>query len=139
MKKTVLFLIFAITLTAGLLACNTLKDIPEDMTASQLLQQGQTCLDNSDYKNAEAYYLATINRYGQDTNTYIEAKYELAHLYIRTRNYSKAYSALDEILELYSYAMTGELPPAYKKLAQIEMNKIPPARQEEFRKESDSY
>ena len=69
MKKTVLFLIFAITLTAGLLACNTLKDIPEDMTASQLLQQGQTCLDNSDYKNAEAYYLATINRYGQDTNT----------------------------------------------------------------------
>ena len=58
---------------------------------------------------------------------------------MKTRNYSKAYSALDEILELYSYAMTGELPPAYKKLAQIEMNKIPPARLEEFRKESDSY
>lgn len=129
MKKTVLSLIFAIfTFSAVFISCATVKEIPEDLTAPQLLQQGQAYLDVSDYKNAEAYFLETIKRYGDDTNTYIEAKYELGHLYIKTKDYEKAYNALDEILELYSYAMAGDLPPAYKKLAQIEMEKIPPAK-----------
>lgn len=133
MKKLVLSFIFAIIIPLAVISCTSLKEIPENLTAPQLLQQGQACLDNSDYKNAEAFYLATIDRYGQDTDIYIEAKYELAHLYIKRKQYEKAYSALDEILELYSYAMTGTLPPAYKKLAQIEMDKIPPAKLEELK------
>lgn len=132
--KKIFILLSAILFSAVFISCTSLKEIPEDLTAPQLLQQGQACLDNSDYKNAEAYYLATIDRYGYDTNTYIEAKYELAHLYIKTKEYNKAYSALDEILELYSYAMAGDLPPAYKKLAQIEMDKIPAAKLEELQK-----
>ncbi len=135
MKKLVLSFIFAIIIPLTVISCTSLKEIPEDLTAPQLLQQGQACLDNSDYKNAEAFYLATIDRYGQDTDIYIEAKYELAHLYIKTRNYKKAYYALDEILELYDYAMTGELPPAYKKLANIEMGKIPANKIEEYKVE----
>ena len=128
MKKITL-LIFTIAL-AGTLAltavsCRTVKDIPEDLTAPQLLQRGQSCYDNADYKSAEVYYKTTIDRYGDDTNTYIEAKYELAHLYVKRKNYEKAKAALDEILELYDYAPAGSLPPAYKKLAQIEMAKIP--------------
>ena len=106
-------------------ACNSVKEIPQDLTAAQLLQRGQSYYDVADYKNAEACFLETIVRYGDDTNTYIEAKYELAHLYIKTKNYEKARSALEEILELYEYAAAGTLPAAYKKLAQIEMEKIP--------------
>ena len=113
----------ALALTA--VSCRTVKDIPEDLTAPQLLQRGQSCYDNADYKSAEVYYKTTIDRYGDDTNTYIEAKYELAHLYVKRKNYEKAKAALDEILELYDYAPAGSLPPAYKKLAQIEMAKIP--------------
>ena len=128
MKKITL-LICAIALSGALaltaVSCRTVKDIPEDLTASQLLQKGQTCYDNADYKSAEIYYKTTIDRYGDDTTTYIEAKYELAHLYIKKKNYDKARSALDEILELYDYAAAGTIPPAYKKLAQIEMAKIP--------------
>ena len=135
MKKLFVSIIFAIAFSAAVISCNSTKDIPEDLTAPQLLQKGQACLDNSDYKNAEAYFLATIDRYGDNTNTYIEAKYELAHLYVKTRDYRKAYYALDEILEIYSFSMTGDLPAAYKKLAQIEMDKIPSAKLEEFQKE----
>ena len=127
--KKISLLICTIALSGALaftaVSCRTVKDIPEDLTAPQLLQKGQTCYDNADYKSAEAYYLATIDRYGDDTNTYIEAKYELAHLYIKKKNYEKARSALDEILELYEYAPSGSIPPAYKKLANIEMAKIP--------------
>ena len=113
------------------ISCRTVKDIPEDLTAPQLLQRGQSYYANADYKTAEAYYYATIDRYGDNTDTYIEAKYELAHLYVKTKNYEKAQSALEEILELYDYVSAGTLPPAYKKLAQMEMEKIPNRSAEE--------
>lgn len=128
MKKITL-LICAIALSGAAaftaVSCRTVKDIPEDLTAPQLLQRGQSCLDNADYKSAEVYYLTTIDRYGDDTNTYIEAKYELAHLYMKRKKYEKARTALDEILDIYNNAPSGSLPAAYKKLAQIEMAKIP--------------
>ena len=119
----ILTLTAAVTLTAT--SCQSIKEIPEDLTAPQILQRGQSYFDNADYKNAEACYLATIERFGDDTVTYIEAKYELAHLYLKTRNYEKSRMALEEILEIYDYAMVGELPASYKKLAQLDMEKLP--------------
>ena len=133
MKKiSTLICILALTVvTLSLTSCQTVKDIPEDLTAPQILQRGQSYCDAADYKNAEACYLATIDRYGDDTNTYIEAKYELSHLYMKTRNYEKARAGLEEILELYSYAPAGSLPAAYKKLAQLDMEKLPNRSEEE--------
>ena len=128
MKKiTLLICTIALTGAAAFTAvsCRTVKDIPEDLTAPQLLQRGQSCLDHADYKSAEVYYKTTIDRYGDDTNIYIEAKYELAHLYMKRKKYEKARTALDEILDIYNNAPSGSLPAAYKKLAQIEMAKIP--------------
>lgn len=132
MRKIIL-LTSIITLAAAVLftSCQTVKDIPEDLTAPQLLQRGQAYADASDYKNAEACYLATIDRYGDDTNTYIEAEYELAHLYMKMKKYDKARAVLEEILEIYDYATPGSLPAAYKKLAQIDMEKIPNHSEEE--------
>ncbi len=133
--KTTIAIIIA-GLALALTGCNSTKEIPDDLTAPQLLQRGQSSLDSSDYKAAEKYFLKTIEQYGDDTNTYIEAKYELAHLYIKTKRWEKAYDNLSEILELYDYAMAGTLPPAYKKLAQIEMDKIPLAKLEELQNSS---
>ena len=134
MKKITTFiciLTLAITASLSFTSCQTVKDIPQDLTAPQLLQRGQSYFDNADYKNAEACYLATIERFGDNTDTYIEAKYELAHLYVKTKNYDKARAALEEILELYDYAMAGTLPAAYKKLAQMDMEKLPSRSEEE--------
>lgn len=134
MKKNTSFLCFLILAVVSAFyfnSCRTVKDIPEDLTAPQLLQRGQSFYDAADYKTAEAYFLATLDRYGDNTDTYIEAKYELAHLYIKTKNYDKARAALEEVLEIYDYAPAGSLPAAYKKLAQIEMEKIPNRSAEE--------
>ena len=133
-KIAVIILFTALALT--LIGCNSTKNIPDDLSAPQLLQRGQASLDNSDYKTAEKYFLKTIEQYGDDTDSYIEAKYELAHLYIKTKRYDKAYDNLSEILELYDYAIAGSLPAAYKKLAQIEMDKIPSAKLEELQNSS---
>lgn len=131
--RKIIVLLSIIAMAGGVLftSCQTLKDIPEDLTAPQLLQRGQAYADASDYKNAEACYLATIDRYGDDTNTYIEAEYELAHLYMKMKKYDKARAVLEEILEIYDYATPGSLPAAYKKLAQIDMEKIPNHSEEE--------
>ena len=133
MKKISLFckLILAGCLAMLLFSCQSIKDIPQDLSAPQILQMGQSYADSSDYKNAEACYLATIDRFGDDTNIYIEAKYELAHLYVKTKNYEKARVALEEILEIYDYATPGSLPAAYKKLAQMDMEKLPNRSAEE--------
>ena len=133
MKKISLILSIFVLAAAALTftSCQSVKDIPEDLTAPQLLQRGQSYADNADYKNAEACYLATIDRYGDNTDTYIEAIYELAHLYIKKRNYEKARPVLEEILELYDYATVGTLPAAYKKLAQMDLEKISNRSEEE--------
>lgn len=139
-KNSILFNITILLLTAvfstAFISCNTTKEIPEDLSAPQLLRKGQLALDSSDYKLAERCFLKTIEKYGDDTNIYIETKYEMGHLYIKTKEYRKAWYAFDEILDLYDYDSSNSLPPAYKKLARIEMEKIPPKLVEEYEAES---
>lgn len=124
MKKTVIFL-FAITILFSTISCTSTPNLSTDLTQAQLIQKGQDAYGVGDYKTAELYYQTSIQRYGNNTENYIESKYELGHLYLKTKDYDKAKSAFDEILELYEYAAIGDLPPAYKKLAQIGLSKLP--------------
>ena len=107
----------------GISSCATVKEIPSDLTANQLIQLGQNAFEAKNYKASEQYFLATIQRFGTNTNTYIEARYELGHLYITTKQYKKAYHIFKEILAMYEYSY--DLPGAYKKLSLIGLNKIP--------------
>lgn len=124
MKK----LLKAVTIAAVLFtmtACGTTKEIPNDLSQSQLIQKGQNAYSSGDYKTAELYYKTVIQRFGTDTLTYIEAKYELGHLYVKTKQYDKAKEAFDEIIELYDYSSYGDLPAAYGKLAKLGLESIP--------------
>ncbi len=123
MKKTLFFTL----LTFGLLytSCNSTPKIPNDATSTQLIQNGQEALSSSNYKAAEAYYMAVIQRYGMDTSTYIEARYELGHLYLKQKKYEEAYACFSEILSIFENAEIGYLPAAYKKLAQMGLDRIP--------------
>ena len=124
MKKTIVF-IFIASVLFSFVSCTSVKEIPTDLTASQLLQNGQTALGNGNYKVAEQYFTTTIQRYGMDTQIYVEAKYELGHLYMKKKNYEKAYENFSEILEIYENAPFGSLTPAHKKLTQLDMARIP--------------
>ena len=50
---------------------------------------------------------------------------------LKQKKYEKARAILEEILELYDYATVGTLPAAYKKLAQMDMEKLPNRSEEE--------
>ena len=130
-KTAIAIIIAGLALTFT--GCNSTKEIPDNLTAPQLLQRGQSSLDSSDYKAAEKYFLKTIELYGNDTNTYIEAKYELAHTYLKQKKYDKAYAIYSELLGLYDIYGTA-LPGSYKKLCQIGISQIPEKKLEELQK-----
>lgn len=123
MKKLIFLVV--ICLTVFISSCATVKEIPENLTVSQLIQKGQSEYTAGRYANAEVYFSVAIQRFGTDAAVYVEAKYELGHLYIKTKDYKNAYSALTEVISIYDYASSSGIPTAYKKLSQIELEKIP--------------
>lgn len=124
MKKSIMIL--AVLLSLGLFSCKTtdINDIPQDLTAAQLLQAGQNCESTNRYKEAEEYFKATIQRYGLDNALYVEARYELGNCYLKEKEYSKAELCFQEIIQMYEDSEVGMLPPQYLKLAEIGLAKI---------------
>ena len=130
MKKSFIILSM-LTFLFCAVSCESVEEIPQDITAGELLQKGQDAYSSSDYVNAERYYLEVIKRFGNNLETYVEARYELGHLYLKTNDYEKAYASFKEILQIFDTAPANSLPRAYKKLAENGIAKIP---QEELEK-----
>lgn len=128
MKHSIIKLIIIISvLTLTLTACQaTLVPVEEDLTAKQLIQKGQDSYDMANYPQALRYYNAVLERFADnDLALYVEANYEIGHIYMKEKKYDFAKNIFDEILNIYSKVTPGEIPAAYQKLAQIELEKIP--------------
>lgn len=106
-------------------SCNSVPEIPPSATSTQLIQLGQDALSLKNYVAAETYYNAVIQRYGMDTKVYIEARYELGHMYLQQKKYQEAYRNFSEILEIFENAEYGSIPASFKKLAQMGIENIP--------------
>ncbi|MGI5173625.1 hypothetical protein H0R92_08500 [Treponema sp. OMZ 840] len=131
MTKKIPLIVCSLILTLTTLlfsACKTVPTtVPEGISEAELLQLGQSSLDNSNYKAAEFYYKKVIELYGSDIGTVIEAEYELAHINIKRKNYKDAKPALERLLAYYDDPQTAALlPPSYKKLALIDLAKCEP-------------
>lgn len=122
MKKAFLTLITLFTVLTCF-SCATVKEIPDDRTSAQIIQLGQNAVSIGDYKSAVFCYQTVIERFGTDPAIYVEAKYELGHVYSKQKKYEQAYNIYTEILDIYD--VNPYLPAAYKKLCQIGINNIP--------------
>ncbi|WP_407426907.1 tetratricopeptide repeat protein [Treponema sp.] len=126
MKRTTLkTIIFSIAFTALLSSCtSTPKEIPEDLTAQELIQKGQAAFENGKYKESLRYYNAVTERYADSPAVYVEATYEIGHVFMKQKKYEQAEEVLTSLIELYQKAQPGTLPGAYQKLSQLELDKI---------------
>lgn len=126
MKRTSLKSIFIIALcSAFFTACSSVpKEIPEDLTAQELIQKGQAEFESGHYKASLAYYNAVTERYSDVPPVYAEACYEIGHLYMRQKKYDTAEVIFQELIDLYAAAQPGSMPGSYQKLAQLQMAKI---------------
>lgn len=122
MKKTFL-LLTTLIFSLSLFSCMTIKEIPDDKTAVQILQMGQNAASSGAYSNAEFCFNTVIERFGEDPYTLVQAKYELGHIFSKQKKYDKAKILFNEILQLYN-ARPDVIPPKYKKLATMGLEKI---------------
>ena len=123
--KKILFVTTIFLAVIFVVSCTSIpKDIPLELSAKELNQKAQECTAVENYAGAEVYYKTLIQRYGMDTSVLIPAEFELAHVYIKQKKYDKAKPLLEKVLSYYEVDATN-LPREYKKLAQIDLNKIP--------------
>ena len=127
MKHSIAQLLLLIALlSAPLLSCQTVEPVPEGLGAKQLVQRGQDAYNAGNYPQSLRYYNAVLERFAEnDLPLYIEAKYEIGHIYMKQKHYSYAKPVFEEILDIYANTIPGQIPAAYKKLAEIELEKIP--------------
>lgn len=122
----------AILITALIAGCASAKlDIPYEATDREIIQIAQTEYDAGRVSNALQGYNTLLSRYGNNVATYIEGRYEIAHIYLKQKNYSQAVPIYREILDIYDNAAMGMLPPSFLKLTRADWNKIPEAKRNE--------
>lgn len=123
MKKSLLTILASLFAVALLVSCQSIpENVPDDITEAEIIQNAQECFDLGNNKGAIFYYELLINRYGEDIRNIIVAKYEIAHIYIKSEKWDEAEVLIDEALAFYDDnpetddGTTVLLPPEYKKL-----------------------
>ena len=110
----------------SLVSCSSTKVIPDNLTARQLIQNGQDAFESKNYKMALKYYYTTLERYGSDDpSIFVEANYEIGHIYMKQKKYGYAKKVFGDLVDLYANVLPGQLPGAYNKLAKMGLEKIP--------------
>jgi outer membrane protein assembly factor BamD (BamD/ComL family) len=108
-----------------LISCQTIpKDIPTDLTPSELVQKAQDAADKNNYKSAETYYDVILERYPLNNEFVCISQYEIAHLHYKQRKWDLAKSELLALLDRYTKADAELLPAKYKTLSNIVLEEI---------------
>lgn len=130
MKKILLTSAAIVFSFANFIACKSTQiEVPTDATNREIIQMAQTAYDNGKTNQALNYYDILLKRYGMDTATYVEGKYEIAHIYVKQKKYNAAKPILEEILGIYDSVQPGVLPGSFKKLSQNDYEKVTSALQ----------
>ncbi len=114
-------------------ACSTVpKEIPEELSAPELTVLAQEQIDKGNNRGAEVYYQTIIDRYEYDASARIAAEFEIAHIKVKARKWDEASQRLAAIIAQYNEDTTMRLPPEYRKLAEIDIAKIPAGHGEQL-------
>lgn len=104
---------------------STRVEAPSEADNREIIQMAQTAYEKGYTEDALYYYDTVIKRFGINTAVYVEARFEIAHIYFKEKNYSKACPIYEEIIEIYRNSSPGSLPGAFYKLSSNDYAKIP--------------
>jgi len=118
------YLILFVSLTAFFFsACATRQaNIPENLSAAELIQRAQEALDRNRFGVALQHYQALLDRnIGRDDivsrGLVAEAEYGIAHIHFRQGNFVLARDKFNALLERYAAPGGEDLPPQFEVLA----------------------
>jgi len=120
--------VFAATLALTLLSvsCATkLPPIPEQISSAEIIQKAQERSDIYDWKGAQYYYKALLERYPEDANLVVTAMYELAFIEYKQNHFDAARAGFTAVLEKYKAPGGDALPQTWKILSEKVLAKLP--------------
>jgi outer membrane protein assembly factor BamD (BamD/ComL family) len=117
--------IFFILLSALLFSCaGGPEEIPDELTAMELIQRGQEASDKNRYGLSLRYYQALLERNRTNSTLVCTAEYEIAFIHYKEKNYDQARDEFEALLERYEEEDAETLPPEYRILANIVLKQI---------------
>jgi tetratricopeptide (TPR) repeat protein len=124
MKNMRLITLIIITVL-GLGACATgVLNISEELTPAELIQRAQEETDRNRYNYALQYYKALLERNSTNIDLVCTAEYEIAFIYYKQKKYTQAKTSFNSLLEHYNAPDGDLLPPQFKRLATIVLDRI---------------
>ena len=124
--KNSVTLLFTMLLTLLLAASCASKPvvIPEDATPMELIQRGQEASDRNKFATALEYYETLIYRFPHEIDFICAAEYEIAFIHYKQKKYDIAKIEFNNLLERYNTPDAELLPPQFKILSQIVLDRI---------------
>lgn len=127
MVKIIATLLFSVTLLAS---CSSFGGIPKeepptDLEPNEIIQLAQNAYEKGNNKASKYYYNILLKRFGEYPSYYVIGRFEIAHIAIKNKEYETAVPMLEEVIEIYELVPPEYLPPSYKKLAEIDLEKVP--------------
>lgn len=115
--------LFAVFLSVS---CATkLPPIPENISSAEIIQKAQERSDLNDWKGAQYYYKALLEKFPDDQALVVTAMYELAFIEYKQGHYEAARAGFTAVLEKYASPEGSSLPQTWKILAEKVMAKLP--------------
>ncbi|MDR3247506.1 MAG: hypothetical protein LBT39_01855 [Treponema sp.] len=123
LKKTAPFLLLGVLLVMA--ACATgPQNIPEEITAEELVQRAQEASDRNRYNTALQYYQTLLERNPTDIDWICTAEYEIAFIHYKQKKYGEAREELESLLLRYETPDAELLPQQFKRLSYIVLENI---------------
>jgi outer membrane protein assembly factor BamD (BamD/ComL family) len=98
--------------------------LSDDVTAAELILQGQTAYDWNRYAQAAQYYEAILERFPGDIDRTCEAQYEIARISYKQKKYAQAQQEMEALRARYDTEEGEMLPAKFKILAGIVLDQI---------------
>jgi outer membrane protein assembly factor BamD (BamD/ComL family) len=98
--------------------------LADDVTAAQLIQQGQAAYEWNRYGQAVQYYEAILERFPDNIDQVCEAQYEIARIHYKQKKFSQAREELEALRARYDTEEGEMLPTKFKILSEIVLGQI---------------
>ena len=115
-------LLFAVGLLAGCASGPVVID--EGLEPSELIQRAQEASDKNRTAVAIQYYQAILDRYPDDRYATCAARYEIAFIQFKQKNFEEAKKGFEELLALYEGPDAALLPAQFRVLGEKILAKI---------------
>ncbi|MDR3138635.1 MAG: hypothetical protein LBT95_03060 [Treponema sp.] len=114
--------IFFIALIPG--CVSTPEDIPVELSPEELIQRGQEASDRNHYDTALQFYEAVLERFAGNIDSVCAAEYEIAFIHYKQKKFETAKNEFNALLARYDTPDEELLPPQFKKLALIVLERL---------------